>query len=100
MSYFGLGDSPCTGDGQMFVRRPAVFTDGGWFYAGVWRDAHGQLCAWRVLYAWRLWGLFPDDIPGFVIPARLGHNLCGRSEERRVGKECVSTCRSRWSPYH
>src|SRR3546814_10800046 len=32
--------------------------------------------------------------------------LCGqapsdhRSEERRVGKECVSTCRSRWSPYH
>src|SRR3546814_7003446 len=26
----------------------------------------------------------------------LGH----RSEERRVGKECVSTCRSRWSPYH
>src|SRR3546814_10940214 len=24
----------------------------------------------------------------------------GRSEERRVGKECVSTCRSRWWPYH
>src|SRR3546814_17099631 len=29
----------------------------------------------------------------FVSPIR-------RSEERRVGKECVSTCRSRWSPYH
>src|SRR3546814_10312981 len=27
-------------------------------------------------------------------------NHCIRSEERRVGKECVSTCRSRWSPYH
>src|SRR3546814_14779694 len=27
-------------------------------------------------------------------------SLLGRSEERRVGKECVSTCRSRWSPYH
>src|SRR3546814_12033178 len=27
-------------------------------------------------------------------------NAWGRSEERRVGKECVSTCRSRWSPYH
>src|SRR3546814_15331343 len=27
-------------------------------------------------------------------------DLAGRSEERRVGKECVSTCRSRWSPYH
>src|SRR3546814_15017313 len=25
---------------------------------------------------------------------------CIRSEERRVGKECVSACRSRWSPYH
>src|SRR3546814_18798886 len=30
--------------------------------------------------------------------ARLHQAL--RSEERRVGKECVSTCRSRWSPYH
>ena len=27
-------------------------------------------------------------------------NPAARSEERRVGKECVSTCRSRWSPYH
>src|SRR3546814_11051755 len=27
------------------------------------------------------------------------HKSAGRSEERRVGKECVSTCRSRWSPY-
>src|SRR3546814_9443470 len=26
--------------------------------------------------------------------------MTGRSEERRVGKECVSKCRSRWSPYH
>src|SRR3546814_15600229 len=29
-----------------------------------------------------------------------GVNLQCRSEERRVGKECASTCRSRWSPYH
>src|SRR3546814_13395570 len=29
-----------------------------------------------------------------------GTALIMRSEERRVGKECVSTCRSRWSPYH
>src|SRR3546814_14462600 len=27
-------------------------------------------------------------------------NLSRRSEESRVGKECVSTCRSRWSPYN
>src|SRR3546814_20019848 len=38
--------------------------------------------------------------------AVLGGNLAPRgavlkrTEERRVGKECVSTCRSRWSPYH
>src|SRR3546814_5990723 len=30
----------------------------------------------------------------------LGGKRTRRSEERRVGKECVSTCRSRWSPYH
>src|SRR3546814_16515650 len=29
-----------------------------------------------------------------------GHVIHGRSEERRVGKECVSPCRSRWLPYH
>src|SRR3546814_13618839 len=28
------------------------------------------------------------------------HQHADRSEERRVGKACVSTCRSRWSPYH
>src|SRR3546814_1802357 len=32
--------------------------------------------------------------------AAMGGLRGGRSEERRVGKECVSTCRSRWSPYH
>src|SRR3546814_12829450 len=32
--------------------------------------------------------------------AEIDHRHDLRSEERRVGKECVSTCRSRWSPYH
>src|SRR3546814_10701966 len=32
--------------------------------------------------------------------AAYGNTETFRSEERRVGKECVSTCRSRWSPYH
>src|SRR3546814_7383721 len=35
-----------------------------------------------------------------VIEQRLRERLVARSEERRVGKECVSTCRSRWSPYN
>src|SRR3546814_13870815 len=34
-----------------------------------------------------------------IIPYGSGAPL-PRSEERRVGKECVSTCRSRWSPFH
>src|SRR3546814_13083118 len=38
--------------------------------------------------------LGPDHKPVFENPEDL------RSEERRVGKECVSTVRSRWSPYH
>src|SRR3546814_13727975 len=44
---------------------------------------------------------------GYVLFYKLGDYLANpleifflRSEERRVGKECVSTCRSRWSPYH
>ena len=36
---------------------------------------------------------------GHVIAANTW-GVGARSEERRVGKECVSTCRSRWSPYH
>src|SRR3546814_15667945 len=35
-----------------------------------------------------------------VLPERETADGLLRSEERRVGKECVSTCRSRWSPYH
>src|SRR3546814_5177926 len=35
-----------------------------------------------------------------LLQQRVELTLKRRSEERRVGKECVSTCRSRWSPYH
>src|SRR3546814_12208402 len=35
-----------------------------------------------------------------VRPRIIGRAESDRSEERRVGKECVSMCRSRWSPYH
>src|SRR3546814_20886960 len=34
------------------------------------------------------------------VPTLLYNGYAERSEERRVGKECVSTCRSRWTPYH
>src|SRR3546814_6051104 len=41
------------------------------------------------------------DATAYVTPAmEIIDYRTERSEERRVGKECVSTCRSRWSPYH
>src|SRR3546814_12612475 len=40
------------------------------------------------------WSQLPGNFAWRARPAAI------RSEERRVGKECVSTCRSRWSPYH
>src|SRR3546814_12168961 len=52
---------------------------------------------------WSSCGKDPDpaDSEGhaLMVTARAGDDF-SRSEERRVGKECVSTCRSRWSPYH
>src|SRR3546814_14799804 len=43
-----------------------------------------------------------DMVRADDVVARLGGDefIVLRSEERRVGKECVSTCRSRWAPYH
>src|SRR3546814_18083315 len=46
---------------------------------------------------------FANGVKGMALNLEadnVGAVIFGRSEERRVGKECVSTCRSRWSPYH
>src|SRR3546814_8677498 len=54
----------------------------------------------------RMSAAWAEQNPGIADPAWFRDLLdpdvltIGRSEERRVGKECVSTCRSRWSPYH
>src|SRR3546814_4075711 len=53
-----------------------------------------QTCALPICTAWSV-SIGSGGGYGFV-PVVVGD----RSEERRVGKECVSTCRSRWSPYH
>src|SRR3546814_14080218 len=60
-------------------------------------------------YAYFMVGLDPVRYRPYVSLGMIGKLLvvivalpviiAGRSEERRVGKECVSTCRSRWSPY-
>src|SRR3546814_6614540 len=53
-------------------------------------DAYEQMCEFhRLLTDMR-------DRTRLSVVAGMFHE---RSEERRVGKECVSTCRSRWSPY-
>src|SRR3546814_490129 len=41
-----------------------------------------------------------ETILRYSARAQLGGKLEQRSDERRVGKECVSTCRTRWSPNH
>ena len=58
-------------------------------YRGAYHVLHGLLSP--------LNGITPDKLKIKELLARVGD---GRSEERRVGKECVCQCRSRWSPYH
>src|SRR3546814_12480139 len=83
-------------------------------------DAYAAASHQRATAAWAN-GVFADEIVPVPVPQKPGDPLMFshdegyrpdataeslatlrplRSEERRVGKECVSTCRSRWSPYH
>src|SRR3546814_20596698 len=69
---------------------PAGRATGDAFHAGA--VAHeGEIAALAAGVALVAFGLRLPD------PVELGID---RSEARRVGKACVSTCRSRWSPYH
>src|SRR3546814_4374549 len=74
--------------------------------AGLEHEGHGvgdhirlrQVGAGRLLERRRV-----RPVPGHAVVQRAaaGREALGlRSEERRVGKECVSTCRYRWAPYH
>src|SRR3546814_11677628 len=80
-----------------------------WTY-DTWALAHGTGSAmvetggdtWFFLTADYAFGHALERDTSAVVEAAGGKVLGAvrRSEERRVGKECVSTCRSRWSPYH
>src|SRR3546814_13800260 len=75
-------------------------------------DPHGNLVGDALIDAEGI--VYADIDLGACIQPKLMHDIIGgynrfdiftltvdrRSEERRVGKECVSTCRSRWSPYN
>src|SRR3546814_9463217 len=64
------------------------------------KPEEGETHASRYLARKKLWRLpgHRRRLPGGQ--RRRARHAAGRSEERRVGKECVSTCRSRWSQYH
>ena len=57
---------------------------------------------WEILTAIERWPAWNPDVKSvaFEGPVAEGSTFTWRSEERRVGKECWITCRSRWSPYH
>src|SRR3546814_12082763 len=96
MTWGGLPLSVPPGYIAYFVL-PAVIavSVGRWLIA-----AHG----WRAPQTLLATGFVTGCVWAFIFNAGLGAQMgvfyYGRSEERRVGKECVSTCRSRWSPYH
>src|SRR3546814_14801627 len=85
--------------------------------AAVTRAVLVGLALWLAMLLWpgvhvgadHLWAVAVFGVLGAMMLGFLGlmtsvwaekFDHAARSEERRVGKECVSTCRSRWSPYH
>src|SRR3546814_14320661 len=59
-----------------------------------WERRHG----WSTMYV--DWGSIYGNGTEFIFVAPQPTPKCFRSEERRGGKECVRTCRARWTPYH
>src|SRR3546814_16114671 len=85
------------GDGRPWGENNPAYWDWGRDAGGAWLGldaslAPGFVDEFRVKHLVHTDGF--DRRAGDDLPPQL------RSEERRVGKECVSTCRSRWSPYH
>src|SRR3546814_16872985 len=88
---------------EAFGRQVVVVLDGVWHlrntgYATGGPELDQHDFAAQVLHSGFLAGERGEGDVGCGL-GRAG-KLPDRSEERRVGKECVSTCRSRWSPYH
>src|SRR3546814_17683395 len=84
-----VGQGELFGEGLGHAGEP----EGGEAFVGV-MDEHAVISWWSVEVVLAADVGVPDGI------GVGGGVRQERSEERRVGKECVSTCRSRWSPYH
>src|SRR3546814_14238315 len=94
---------PQGGADPLVMRMAATQVDGGWVLDGEkWFASNARWAAFYIVMA----VTDPDADPHrrmsmFIVPADSpGIEIVRRSEERRVGKECVSTCRYRWSTYH
>src|SRR3546814_13205941 len=92
----------CSSDLEMFERDPGRFVQVEveveqrhqkvWIFLDERRDRLGRVAAHQLHLVH-----MADETRRIIDVDELGQL---RSEERRVGKECVSTCKSRWSPYH
>src|SRR3546814_17777627 len=86
-------------DGQPALDHVSLQLEPGTVLGLIGRNGAGKTTLIRALL-----GLVEPDAGRASIWGRpalqMGDEAKARSEERRVGKECVSTCRSRWSPYH
>src|SRR3546814_11820351 len=71
-------------------------------FAGQDANAADIASAWKRSLGGDFGSPFAEVLRGMQGPGQQGFEqwFAQRSEERRVGKEWVSTCRSRWSPYH
>ena len=93
---------PCR-QSQAIIGSPSatLITTGSWFRISWWVDQVGGQLQWyvavnddaQVSVSWTQASEINTEM-------RYGGGTTGRSEERRVGKECSELCRSRWSPYH
>src|SRR3546814_7880656 len=70
--------------------------------AGFLNDSFSHIQLRAVRFGWQgdYLGSFGQPIGNMACKPVVLNRVMHRSEERRVGKECVSTCRSRWSPDH
>src|SRR3546814_15993491 len=93
MGQFGFGQAVRRVEDVRLVTGRGRYTDdmtlGRQTYAYMLRSPHAHA---------RIGGL--DTLAANAAPGVLGVYTVDRSEERRVGNECVSTCRSRWGAYH
>src|SRR3546814_17569284 len=98
---WGLSYHYATTAGAGIWPHPYWISAGGWVYSPFWDHycvtGDLQFLRDRVVPGLKELALFYED---FLSVEDERGNYVFRSEERRVGKECVSTCRSRWSPSH